>query len=94
MLEYCYIERGTERGPLTICYCKIAVSFSCVCPVIGDEFRQRSLMTKFLFNNRTDASYEQRLEPKLHCLSALYVFGIFTKTQLNVTFKKDKIAKD
>jgi len=64
-------RRGVDN--LTICYCKkqIDVSFSCVCPVIDNEFRQHwqsslwihsaihshfdNVMTKFMNNSRTNA---------------------------------------
>ena len=69
-----YAMRQRAGGDnLTVCYRKkkqMDVSFSCVCPVIDNEFRHNIVkvvgdrlvdlqliyvMTKFMINNRTDA---------------------------------------
>ena len=69
-----YAMRQRARADnLTVCYRKkqIDVSFSCVCPVIDNEFRHNIAkvvcgsprgstytlrkLTKFMINNRTDA---------------------------------------
>ena len=59
------MRQRARADNLTSCYRKkqINVSFSCVCPVIDNEFRHNivkvvhfdSAMTKFMINNRTDA---------------------------------------
>jgi len=65
------MRQRARADDLTICYRKkqINVSFSCVCPVIDNEFRHnivkvvcgstrlspRGVMTKLMINNRTDA---------------------------------------
>ena len=67
------MRQKVRADNLTICYCKkqIDVSFSCICPVIDNEFRHNvvkvvyrlvdpqlfcdNVMTKFMINNRTDA---------------------------------------
>ena len=65
-------QRAPKADNLTICYCEKQVdgSFSCVCPVIDNEFRHNIVKvavdpqgdsrvdpqtTKFMINNRTGA---------------------------------------
>ena len=58
--------------PLPFCYCKkqIDVSFSCVCPVIDDEFRHN--IVKVVCGST-------RLSPRLHS----YFDNVMTKFMIN-----------
>ena len=57
------MRQKARAGNLIVCYRKekqMDVSFSCVRPVIDNEFRHNivkvvNVMTKFMLNNRTDA---------------------------------------
>ena len=52
------MQQGARANNTTVCCRKkqMDVSFSCVCPVIDNEFRLNivKVMTKFMINNKTD----------------------------------------